>query len=231
MKKIIILFTLSLILFDCSKGNEPIGNSIKIEQDNTSLYPNQTYDIKAISNLKITYSSENNFYATVSNNGIITGGKVGTTNIILDNGIDKKIIKVTIISSNNLYPDPVLDFGCSESSIINKLGTPYDKESDSYGNYIEYYNAPITTYGIYYFFSNNQLVNVRIDVKINYIDFLNLYLSDRFILGDQTAYGFFYQNALISSEPTIDISVLKFTSYGINYYYVTYSPHKSSLNN
>jgi hypothetical protein len=227
MKKIIILFVLSLTFWGCSKEEEPVDNTIKVETDDLSLAPKQTYDIKAVSNSEITYSSENEFFASVSNNGIITGGRVGTTNIILETGVDKKTIKVTTISSNYLYPDPILDFGSSKSSIISKLGTPDYQQSIGNTIAIRYDNAPNTTLGTGYFFTDDKLTIIQTRVKSAYSSLLSSYLSDRFVPVAQSDGSFIFFNALNPSKITVGVSL---TLYSVDYLDVEYIAFSSSSN-
>jgi len=225
MKKIIILFALSLSFWGCSKEEELVDNTIEVKTDNLSLAPKQSYDTKAVSNLKITYSSENEFYAAVSDNGIITGGKVGTTNIILDNGVDNKTIKVTTISSNYLYPDPILDFGSSKNSIISKLGTPAYQATGGNISGIRYDNATNTTLGTAYYFTDDKLTLIQTRVKTEYSTLLSSYLTDRFAPVAQSDGSFFFINALTPSKVTIAV---RLTLESVDYWDVVYMAYTSS---
>lgn len=224
MKNNLILFVLCLIVIACN-NEEPVDNTITVKANDLFMAPKQTYNLKATSIQKITYSSDNEFYAAVSDSGIVTAGKVGSTNIILNNGTDKKSIKITTVSSNNLYPDPVLEFGTSKSAIMAKLGTPsYQASNGAYAG-IRYDNATTTTLGTIYYFTDDKLDLVFTRVKSGYTSLLGSYLTDRFASVGQVDGSFLFVNALTSSKITIAVSL---ELYSVDYWDVEYFPYSSS---
>jgi len=228
MKKTTVFYITALLfsLLSCTCDNEEVDYTIKITSTNVSLLPSQSYNIGATSTKKITYTTENNFNATVSELGIITSGKVGSTNIILSNGVDSKTIKVTTYSTNLLYPDPVLTFGVSKSTIITKLGTPSYQESN--GNYssIRYDDATNTTDGTGYFFTDDKLTMVQTRVKSAYSSQLTSYLTDRFVPAGQIDGIFVFFNAIDAEKVTVGVGLQLYNS---SYWNVTYSPSQVKL--
>ena len=107
-KTVLIVAVLSgSILASCSKDD---SNTIVINTK-TPIVLNyeKTLQIDASSEREITYESENVFHATVSNEGLITGGRVGETNVVVSNGKNSKMIPITIEPKYNLYETPCID--------------------------------------------------------------------------------------------------------------------------
>ena len=144
MKKIFIIMVILLpsVFIECSKSDEE-QDLILLNTSEVTLYQNDERKIDASSKAEITYLSENEYHATVSNVGVLKGRFVGETKINLKNSTDSKDIKVTVAPRHNLYPEPNVTFGELKSSIISKLGNPQTDTSSgiSYTNYSA--NAPI----------------------------------------------------------------------------------------
>ena len=82
----------ALLFSSCSKDeDQSIHKDQSIQLQNQSpivLQHEQNATIYAVSTEPISYNSENEFHAKVSNNGVITAQYVGETKIDLTNGFD-----------------------------------------------------------------------------------------------------------------------------------------------
>ena len=90
-----------------------------------TLYHGETYQIKASSDHRISYSSENDFIAYVTQAGIIEAGTIGETTIIMDNEKTTETIKVTVPAKYNTFPDPLCKRGMTKNEVISQLGNDY----------------------------------------------------------------------------------------------------------
>jgi len=220
MKKLLhFSFILVLLITNaCGKNNE----SIDLKDTEVTLYAEEEYSIKANSDTKISYESKNEYIATVTENGIVTAVTIGETSIILNNGSDNKIFKVTVKPKYDLYPNPDLSFGSTKSSIVSKYGTP-DREDENgiaYENYS--YAAPIVSYR----FIEDKLVSSAVIVKTSFNKDLLGFLFERYIyLGmDDEGEAFLFINNLTEESATMDIVAKEFDE---NYWIVGYLPISS----
>ena len=149
-------------------------------------------------NKEIKYVSENSEIASIDNNGVITGNKIGSTNIILsgDNNITKKI-KINVIKkledgeivfSENLEIDGNIITGLANknntvTTILNQIQTNYNIEVYDKNNKKLNDNELIGTGTIIKILDGNNVViqyeillygDVNSDGKINSIDLLVL---------------------------------------------------------
>lgn len=66
-----------------------------VEPTEVSLFAETTSKFK-VTGSNISYTSLDNYYASVSDDGLITGKKVGETSIIVSSGNQSKEVKVTV---------------------------------------------------------------------------------------------------------------------------------------
>jgi len=139
VKKLLLLMTvLSLFFASCSK--DEYDESIRLDKDIYELYFEDNIQIEAKSSLDITYHSENEIIAKVSKDGIITGGIVGKTKIVLNNGNETKTIEVIINPRYNLYPNPMEKVipGLSTEDLMEIFGE--ESTSSSLLRYLDYHH-------------------------------------------------------------------------------------------
>ena len=123
------LVTLLLVatLLSCSKDED---QAIQVNnQSPMVLNYNEIAKINAVSSQPISYYSENEFHAKVSNIGEITAMHVGETKINLSNGSDSKSIQVVIEPKYNLYSTPCIEWGVTRSQIKTQYGNPDTEDS------------------------------------------------------------------------------------------------------
>ncbi|WP_165042378.1 Ig-like domain-containing protein [Dysgonomonas sp. ZJ709] len=225
MKKLLLLlFVLPLIFVSCGSDDD---NSLSLKEAEKTLKYGNTYQINASSDNKITYTSENEYHATVSESGLITAGRIGETNILLTDGNDTKEFKVTVNPESNLYPEPNVEFGISKSDLIKKLGTPDYQTSEGirYDNYSS--NAPQVAY---LFDSSDKLETSVTMVKTAYSSELGTFLGERYVYGTsiEEDYTLIFINNLKLENATMMIGASLYnTSYWMTIY-TTYTHQKSS---
>lgn len=163
MKKHVFALLFSVLFLLCS-----CGDSDKVEEDDQIKLGKTEYllnymdekNIEATSIAEIRYTSENEYIATVSKSGKITGGKIGETKIVLENGYDTKKVNVNISPKYTLYPEPYekIKFGASKENVKKTFGTPsYENTTgilyDAYHSFYTYIflidtNGNVTSMGI-----------------------------------------------------------------------------------
>lgn len=189
--KIVLLTLLVIAVISCDKEKEDL---ILLNETVIILNFGDEYQIEAMSISEITYSSENEYHAIVSEDGLVSARFVGETNIVLSNNEDAKTIKIVVEPVYNLYPDPDFDFGTSRASLIAKYGTP-DIENESGIGYINYSSkAPKLAYN---FDDNDNLKIAGVLVKTAYSSSLASFLVERYKVLD-------VDNSLFINGLTID---------------------------
>lgn len=117
MKKILFLLAMlpMLVFTACSDDDE---NSLSLDKSEISLYYED--EIKLTASDNVTWSSEDEFVAKVSSNGVVEGGHVGKTFIVASNGAETVKCAVEVKPKYNTFVEPVLDFGASKADIKAK---------------------------------------------------------------------------------------------------------------
>lgn len=218
MKKLfLLLLALPLFFGSCSKDDD--NGTIDLKTPELTLKFGEELQIKATSGTKITYTSENKYYATVSESGMVAAGRFGETYIVLNDGNETKKVKVIIPKSSDLYPDPNIEWGISRASLIQKLGSP-ESETDNgigYGDYSA--SAPIA---MYLFDDNNKLIASTVMVKTGYSSELGTHLGERYMPLAVLDYTIFFINAESISDATMAVGS---EVYNLTYWSVMYFPY------
>jgi len=214
MKKLNVLSLLAfMVLMSCSsEDNDKPAKDEKINLETTefTLHFEDVAQIKATSSLDIEYMSESEYVAKVSSSGLITAGKVGETNIVLDNGKDVKKVEVIIEPKYNLFPEPIhtLQFNMSKEGIIEKLGSPSFQNATGmiYTNFYSFYSYM-------FLFDNNKVTSMAVVFDMaRYPEALVEFLVERYqvvtVDPDELTAGFINekQDLLIALAPTSDYS-------------------------
>ena len=180
---------------------DPIEETlITLEETSTTLNSGETYQINAECEFPITYSSENEYVAAVSEDGMVTANFVGTTNILLETEGDSQAFEVTVAPVSDLYPEPEIQFGETKEAIIERFGTPGAETENSIGfaGYSENTNFLMVT------FTEDDLVDYYVVVlNVEYAEELDTFLGERYLYLEEMDGVKAYINALDESEATM----------------------------
>lgn len=221
MKRSMLFFVVvcALSFVQCTKDNES-SKSIELTTLVATLNFGDNFQIAANSKHPLTYTSDNEYHAAVSSSGLVTARFVGETSISIKSEFDFKKVKVTVKPEYVLYPDPLLEFGKSRSSIIAKLGTPGSETADAIA-YTKVSNAADIV--MYTFDKNNNLEGVGVMVKTSYSSDLGGYLVERFFpvsIEDR-----YFVNAIEASKITLAVIA---SLYNTSYWLVMYAKYTPS---
>ncbi len=199
MKKALVLVAVMAIAFmGCKKDK-----SINLTEESTSLYHQETYQIPATCVNPITYSSENEYHATVSSEGLVTAQFVGSTTILLQSEGDSKSFTVNVMPKSNLYTEPNITFGETKDAVIARLGTPAVSQDDAIGYA---YASPVDLLMVM-FDDYNRVSGYALVLPDNYSSELKTFVEERY---DYVMYSegiYIYRNALTNSATTMIIGV------------------------
>jgi len=223
MKRILFYVTaiVSLTLFAaCSKDD---GNGFNITSSKSvELTSKKTSQIEC-SDPKATYTSENEYVATVSETGLITGKRVGETYIDV-NG--QKSIKVSVTLVYTQFTEPEFLFGATKDEVYAKVGTNYSLSNESG---IAYTTTNDRVRGYLYLLKDGKVSSVVMVVNSIYFDSLTDFLLKRYAPAtfSEENYTVLYVNALTADKITMIIGEQVYSASIINVVYIPYSNSKS----
>jgi len=217
-----MLMVFPFVFTSCSDDDDDDNeNGIKLGKTEYKMNFQDEVKIEATSTTDIVYQSENEYVAKVSTSGLITGGRVGETAILLSNGNDTKKVSVIIEPKSELFPEPEFLFGETRENIIKKYGTPGIVQDES----IAYQNYSSNTEMVLYLFdgegNKSKLIGISVVLKSSYSNTKELaaHLAERYIMtageGDLALIG---MNANKVAEATVLVGVQLYGTYwGVMY--------------
>lgn len=192
---------MSSLCFACS-NDDPLELGIKTLA--ISLYPEDVVSIDAVSDFEITYLSSNPYLVDVSEAGLLTANKVGKTRVEASSHDRVIEVSVDVMGRYNVYPDPITDWGISQSDLIKFAGEP-DK---SYRSSIEYANYSDQAPNIAYLFTPaDSLMCALVIVLETYSDDLVGYMNERFVFDSEEDGLLAYRNEHEDEDVTMLIGV------------------------
>ncbi len=204
MKKILVALAIVLpfVMTSCT-DDEPINlpSSVEINVDGQ-----KDLDTKG------TWTSSNEFVATVDKNGKITAHHVGEAVLNVKNGLESASVKVVVNPTNTSYTLPLMSWGADVATVkaANTSYTLLDESVDEEGTVLSYLtgeNYP----GYIYIFTNEEGLNgtaivVDINDSDNFDNFLYQYYADL----DEDEEWYYLINANTYEEATVAVQ------YGLN---------------
>ena len=180
---------------------EPVEEAlITLEETSATLSRGDTYQINAECENPITYSSDNEFCASVSEEGLVTANYVGTAVITLESESDTKTFEVTVEGQSDLYPEPEIEIGETKEAIIERFGAPgaETEEAIGYANYSEN-----TTMLMVMFDEDNLVTSYSVIMDVSLEEELDTFLSERYMFVQEEEGIKVYINALTVDEATL----------------------------
>jgi len=177
MKKY-LFFTLLLIttcFFSCSKDDAPGEFEITSPKSLTLVF-GATSQISTNSTDGVSYNSENEYHATVSASGLITGKCIGETNIDVKHGNSTNKIKITVIPKSALYTEPDFLFNNTKDQILSRFINPETLNDKS----IIYNGAYNGVYKIAYMFENNKCSSIIVLISTLHMNDLSNFIDERY---------------------------------------------------
>lgn len=213
--KLTTICLLAIAAIACQKQSRP--TPLTIEPSSVFLYYDGKQQLTANPAEGVTYSSEDEYYAEVDANGLVTGNKVGETNIVASSSNGTVTIPVTVVPQYTLYPElePIVNASLSEMTSI--LGTSFRKSSDDGKNTYTYKEYNNYTTAIVATFINGTCTEIGAIVPTTYVTKLTKYLKERYtVAGMQNDYFFF-----LNHDKTVMIAM---AIYNARYMLAIYMP-------
>lgn len=194
---------------DPNSGNSNNSNSagISLNETEISLYKDDEYAIQAISETPLTYTSDNEYHAIVSNNGLVKARYVGTTTINISNSSEIKHLKVNVVPRHDSFSLPNINFGDSRETVIRIMGEPdYIQSSGKvYGYYFDGYCPE----WIEVRFEEDKVSEYELGFMLNYEEEAKGYVSERFKYQYTHLTTDYYINALETVDATMLVGSYK----------------------
>lgn len=223
MKKI-FLCSIVIVLFStfvsCSKDDD----------DAFSITSSKSVELSSKGTSQITYSgsnaafsSEDEYVATVSDNGLITAKRIGETYIDV-NG--KKEVKVTVSPLITSFSEPQFLFGATKNEVISKVGSNYSSSTDTGITYIP---TSGRVKGYAYLLKNGKVTAVAMIVSTLYLESLTDFLLERYVPAtfSEDNYTALFVNGLSLEKTTMVIGEQLYSTSFMNVLYFPYEKNAS----
>lgn len=200
MKKVFLFFMVlsAVMLYSCKEDVITVKNGELVQ-----LNHGDTHQIEAESISFIRYESSDEYCAQVSQYGLVQANYVGSANILLNNEIEEKIVKVEIKAVSSLYEEPDIAFGDTKLSVIDKLGTP----SEDNGNTFIYKDYSSSVSYLLVLFENDRVLSYAVMLDHSYSSELATFIGERYrSLGVIDKY-FCYINSLQVADATMMVGL------------------------
>lgn len=175
---LVLLMVVSLPLF-ISCGSDDDDDSPKPLSVNPASVSMKYDDSQQLSATGATsWRSENEFVATVNQNGLVKGRHIGSTNIVANNGKSSGKCVVSITPRYTYYDLPILNWGASEAQIRNAETHTFNSKSGD--NLIYSYTNGTVVALVMYGFKNGALeIVMQLTPKSHYIN-AGYFIIERF---------------------------------------------------
>lgn len=215
MRKLFGLLLLLLMVTSC----EEEANMIIHTPQRIYLYQGEQMQIEAESSLKIQYSSLNDYYASVDENGLVTARYVGDTQVRLSTSAGSEFIQVSVIPRYSLYVEPYYEFPSTRYAVEKMYGEPYQDED----NCLVYKTVDVEASKFFYFCfdENDNLLASVASITDGNEEELAKFLAERYLAVSQENWT--YRNTLEVTDETVEIRSFYSDKYGSRV--VVYAPY------
>lgn len=227
MKKILrmmIIMAMGIGTFaSCSSDEE---ESVTLSSRTVTMKCDETKTLKATGNVN-TWTSENEFVATVDRNGIITAGHVGETNIVASGNNGSAMCKVTVEGKYNYYIEPLCKKGVKKSDVKKYESRKLKSETD---NSLLYNGENSMVTGVGYSFDDSGELKMAIaivphDNSTTLAGHLSNFLLERYKYAAKLDETYSYMDANRLADATKVVYVQIAPNGYTNYATVTYVPY------
>ncbi len=223
MKKMFLLVFATFTLVACQDSSK----SLQLSPSSVNLYYEEEQQVQVLSETgTFEWTTANDFHATVSSSGKITAGHVGTTIITAKQGKKEGTCSVTIKPRYYLYDTPYFGWGETMTQVQNKLGTPYQTQTNALVYVLSESDGIIAMY----MFTNGKLTGVGITLNVKNATTLTYYLIERYQPISAENGTYYFINAMNLDNATLGVMMRYVNSNSMQYYQVVYAPTNQQQN-
>lgn len=189
MRKSLLLFALIALVWGCEDDKKQ-GNA-KLNSSTVELKFGQTKQLSVEDGVATSWTSDDEFVATVDKKGLVTAKHVGKTTIQAFAGGDLLSCEVNINPTYNSFKEPLMTWGASVSTIKSaEKRTLIAEELDGIECVLGYKEA--RTLMLAYFFVSNRLESSAVLLALTFnVEELVTFLSERYKILGETENGIF----------------------------------------
>lgn len=218
-KLLLSAMVLSLAFVGCSKDDDG-DDIITLKDTQKVLHYGDTYQIEAQSRASVSYASEDEFHATVSETGVVTAKHVGETKVRVSNGTYRADLNVIVTPKYAIYPEPNVKFGDSQSAVKEAMGGDKNTPSKQDETTLIYDNSSSAAPRIGFLFDDNgMLTTYSVYVKVNASDHLADFMTERYSFMGEKDDVIFFVNSLEAYNASMLIGM---QLSGLTYWQITY---------
>lgn len=176
MRKVLFLLPVLVFLFlyGCSSDDE--NTKLSLNKSAVTLNYKTTEQLEASG--KVEWTSENDFVASVNENGVIEGKHVGKTFIVASNGTEEVKCAVEVTPKYNIYREPILDFGITKEELKGRENRELLSETSTAIKYRG--NSGSAASEIAYAFKNDKMNGAGALLKSSYSSVIMDFLVERY---------------------------------------------------
>jgi hypothetical protein len=213
-------------IFACYSCNTEF-DSLQLSHSSLSMNYEDQQPLQVINESgNIEWSTENDFHATVNQNGMVTAGHVGSTNIVAQKGKQKGKCSVTVKPKYALYDTPYMNWGATMTQVKVDLGTPDQEQAKAL---VYKMNSAGDILAIYSF-TDGKLTSSGVLLHIKYGTTLGNYLVERYQPIGYENDKYYFINAMNLDQASLGIMLMSTTVSGSSAYSVVYAPYSPSAN-
>ena len=207
MKKSVLMLAAALPFMFAACGSEDPEENFNLETTALEIDYEKTANIETSVN-GCTFTSDNEFIATVDKDGKVTANHVGEANITVAYNGESATCKVTVKPTLMAYTMPVIDWSLNLSQVEDQVKVNFPAlvkdDKNSTADLLSYStngSFPIYTYA----FKENALKasTLMISAAMDERDNLDEWLEQYYANYGETTYGFIYGNANSIDDATI----------------------------
>lgn len=176
MKKVLFLLPILVFLFLYGCSSDDDNTKLSLNKSTVTLNYKTTEQLEATG--KVEWTSENDFVASVNENGVVEGKHVGKTFIIASNGTEEVKCAVEVTPKYNIYREPILDFGITKEELKGRENRELLSETSTTIKYRG--NSGSAASEIAYAFKNGKMNGAGALVKSSYSSIVMDFLIERY---------------------------------------------------
>lgn len=171
-----------------------------------------------------TFTVNDDFYASVEANGIVTANKVGETEVLINSSYGSAVVPVIVMPQYSLYPDVDALIGKGLSDVVEVMGSSYETSTSDDGELQYMYLNPTSYCEILGFtFSGSKCKAVVAFIPTEHTTKITKALIERYtVAGMQNDYYFF-----LNHDENVTIALTVYTAKYIGVVYMETTKSKS----
>ena len=224
MKKIAFIALFSALLLTCCTKEQ---RALEVTPKSISVYADETMQLttKNVEG-RCKYTSSDDYYATVSATGLVTGKKVGETVIEVSSSGRLVKVPITIMHRYSLYPDVDDLVGATVSDVFKVMGgSDYESSVSSSGEMTYLFRNPTSYVDAVMFLMKGSFVEtIGVLVSTANTSMITKHLRERYTVAGMQNDMYFFLN----HGQRVVIAIQVYSSKYILVMYMKYTASKSN---